>query len=1610
MCSSNLIYSQKHIGNYDQFFVTGTQSPVENIDAFLLHPNIDRDEIVGDYFYRLIQFFEIPNELEKRTIAEAGILLFDYLPHRTFVAAIPQDFSHIDLQSFNIRNITALETNQKIALSISDDEKIALQYYPNLSPIFVKNYLTNKNIEIHEFHNNIHTIVICNTDLPTIANFPITFFISNADVQIFPEYIPGKNIHRSNVLTPQIEGQPQYNGEGIDVAIGDDGMIESHIDFKNRINQSDVLGDTQGSHGEMVAGILAGAGNLDPRMEGTASRATIHMYNEFDAVKNATSLYIDNNIKITSTSYSDGCNRGYTHLAQLADFQIKNNPSLMHVFSAGNTGQEDCGYGAGAGWGNITGGVKLGKNVLAVSNIDNNDQRSSSSSRGPANDGRIKPDISANGDNQFSTQPHNTYGTANGSSAAAPGVAGILAQLYQAYYETHNNTFPNSALIKAAVLNTADDLGNAGPDFSYGFGRINARRALNIIENNLFFEGIMGHTNSITHSINVPEGTQQLKVMLYWNDAEGSTISLPALVNDLDLKVTSPSGVHYLPWILNSSPDSNLLKLPAVRGIDNLNNVEQVTIDLPESGNYSLLIDGGMIAQGAQPYFVSYEIIQNDITITYPYGGEKLVSGEIEKIHWDAFGVNGNFEIETTYNNGLTWELIDIVSGDKRSYLWQVPAIISNQSKIRIKRDGEIGTSIVPFTIFEVPQNIHIAEVCPQSIILEWEPCANTSSYIIYKLGDKYMEAFSSTNMSSIEIPIDNPSEENWYAVAAIGQNGLIGRRSIAISDGVDLLNCELATDISIINIATPSNAVLQSCFQAPLTVGINITNAGSAMQFNVPVFYQIDNQPIVNEMYNSSIPPGVPVNYIFNQKISTLNIGTHHLKIWTAQPNDQANFNDTILFQIEVVPSTFANLPYFQNFDGFENCDPDAECDEVCNLSSGWYNDSNYLSDDTDWITHSGETPTSGTGPESDQNTNSLSGKYLYLEGSRGCTNKESYLLSPCFDLTTATQPIFSFWYHMKGMHIGRLHVDLFDGENWFFNIMPTLTGEQGDDWQEVEIDLTPFATKIVNLRFRGVTGEDYLTDIAIDNVALFDAQSEPYPNFKADKLATCPAQKVHLIDNSVNSPNAWLWKFVPNTVTFIDGTNATDANPVVVFDEVGHYDITLIATNDFGSTQITRSEYIHISKGEVIPYGDDFSNLSIDLNKWSIRNFDNNTTWANTSTIGRDGQPTQAIYMNNHSYNAMGEKDELQSVVIDLTEAQIPYLRFDWAYAQFNSNFADGLEVILSSDCGETYNHVIFEKHGEDLATVSEQHNSWFPQKSHEWKTAKINLSDYIGSSITLQFVNTNGFGNNLFLDNFLVYEYESFPNSTMFFYPEENTFCVGEEAITFITISNMEYEYLWTFGDNATPSSSTEYGPHVVTFDVPGVYHVSLQVLNGLGYDIAEGVINVIDDPIADFSYSLDNREATFTNHSIFGSTYLWDFGDGATSTLENPIHEYLPGSVYTASLTVTNKCGQSTTSQFLVITTGTDDLENNFFIDASPNPTNDFISFQMPAFNESTIQFDIIDARGIILQNFTLKEENNLFMHQLNTKTLPQGMYFARTQVDGKYFVKRFVKVL
>jgi subtilase family serine protease len=105
----------------------------------------------------------------------------------------------------------------------------------------------------------------------------------------------------------------------------------------------------------------------------------------------------------------------------------------------------------------------MAKNAIATANLLQDGTLDNTSSRGPAYDGRLKPDISANGNSHESTDPNNGYQVFGGTSGAAPGIAGCLAQLTQAYKLMNSGAEPVSALLKGIILNTANDLGNVGP-------------------------------------------------------------------------------------------------------------------------------------------------------------------------------------------------------------------------------------------------------------------------------------------------------------------------------------------------------------------------------------------------------------------------------------------------------------------------------------------------------------------------------------------------------------------------------------------------------------------------------------------------------------------------------------------------------------------------------------------------------------------------------------------------------------------------------------------------------------------------------------------------------------------------------------------------------------------------------------------------------------------------------------------------------------------------------------------------------------------------------------------------------------------------------------------
>ncbi|OAD91133.1 peptidase S8 [Aequorivita soesokkakensis] len=751
-----------------------------------------------------IQFYETPTQQVQDLFKQNNLQLLEYIPHQTYLFYFPENTSITLLKNNGVRTIVPVDGNAKLSAKLKsgdydywamngDNILVTLQYHKNVTDTYAINELGRQQIIVKQNYKEQHILdlSIPNNCLETLSNLSFVKWVDLVVAPAVPDDTRGRSLHRANSLDTQTGAGRNYTGEGIGVMVRDDGRVGPHIDFEGRLtNLTNVANQ---SHGDGVAGIMAGAGNLIPSNRGMAAGSDVYVVNyQSNFLDNPTlNLINDGSVQITNSSYSNGCNDGYTSITRTVDQQTLDTPTLLHVFSAGNSNGSNCGYGAGTQWGNITGGHKQGKNVIATANVFFDGSLVTSSSRGPAHDGRIKPDIAANGQNQISTNENNTYQTFGGTSGAAPGIAGISAQLYQAYGDLHGGDFPPSALIKATLLNTANEAGNVGPDYKFGWGIVNALQAVKLIEDGRYLSDEVSQGNTNTHTINVPSGTTQVRFMVYWSDQAASPGADPALVNDLDLVVTDPSSNTYEPWILDPTPDPVTLNNPATNGPDHLNNVEQVLINDPAVGNYELDITGFNVPVGPQEYYIVYELISEHVVMTYPNGGEHFQPFIAETIHWDEVNTTDDFVLEYSNNNGSSWNNITTVPNDTHFYTWSVPDEVGGNLLIRVTSGSFQDVSDATFNIARSPLVINVIQVCEDSATFEWSDIDDADSYDLYMLGEKYMEVVGTSSTNSITVPITNPDDPMWFAVSAKNDTeGWEGERNRAKFYAGGILDC----------------------------------------------------------------------------------------------------------------------------------------------------------------------------------------------------------------------------------------------------------------------------------------------------------------------------------------------------------------------------------------------------------------------------------------------------------------------------------------------------------------------------------------------------------------------------------------------------------------------------------------------------------------------------------------------------------------------------------------------------------------------------------------------------------------------------------------------------
>jgi hypothetical protein len=193
-------------------------------------------------------------------------------------------------------------------------------------------------------------------------------------------------------------------------------------------------------------------------------------------------------------------------------------------------------------------------------------------------------------------------------------------------------------------------------------------------------------------------------------------------------------------------------------------------------------------------------------------------------------------------------------------------------------------------------------------------------------------------------------------------------------------------------------------------------------------------------------------------------------------------------------------------------------------------------------------------------------------------------------------------------------------------------------------------------------------------------------------------------------------------------------------------------------------------------------------------------------------------------------------------------------------------------------------------------------------------------------------------------------------------------------------------------------------------PGVYTYMVRALllqtspSGTYFNLSQGITDTAYNTNylkvhAGATYSIENNEVSFTNTSINATNYLWDFGDGGTSTLENPVHTYLYGD-YTVTLIASNGCDADTISIFISVITGIEEINATSVISVYPNPSKGKFMVVFDAGKNTDAQIKIHDMMGKLVQE--IKNPNG--KNEIDLSDFPDGVYIL-TISTGKEQVKK-----
>ena len=405
-----------------------------------------------------------------------------------------------------------------------------------------------------------------------------------------------------------VESTLGLTGSSLRVEVLDGGCDLTHPDLANHVVHGSMV---VGNHGTACSGIVAGSGAGNASARGVLPEALLiaAYYNGLSGSRYNHTRELDDPTGtlrsiLQTNSWGNSRTTAYTSISQDLDQILFDFEKFSILQSQSNAGNQDSRPQAWA------------KNVISVGGVrhyntlsESDDAWNAGASIGPAVDGRIKPDLSSFYDSTLTTDvvgsggyaSGNYYSSFGGTSGATPIVAGHLGMLMEMW---GNGAFGNSApavdpfddrphntTAKALLINTARqwDFSGTNADLTrvhQGWGRPDLAGAYSLRDKTFVVDesDVLAPLGSTVHTLNVEAGEPAFKATMVFRDPPGTTSSTVHRINNLDLKVTSPSGTVY--WGNNGLLGS--MWSSAGGFANSVDTVENVYVQNPEAGSWSV--------------------------------------------------------------------------------------------------------------------------------------------------------------------------------------------------------------------------------------------------------------------------------------------------------------------------------------------------------------------------------------------------------------------------------------------------------------------------------------------------------------------------------------------------------------------------------------------------------------------------------------------------------------------------------------------------------------------------------------------------------------------------------------------------------------------------------------------------------------------------------------------------------------------------------------------------------------------------------------------------------------------------------------------------------------